>query len=385
MSGIHRFIGGAAMLLVAAIATGCAESQPAEIWIAGEKHAASGQRLAVLWRDGASVALPARAPGDDAFAIAIAIDGADVYAAGLSSELIGDARTDHPGYWKNATWNALPTLGGADAQVGGVVAQAGVPRVGGAVRDPATGLLVPGIWTDGPPGSFGIASGSGSFRFAPLPLPTDAQGGEVLSLRLVDGVLLAAGAFWRVPAPGAEAERVPTLWRNGIRGDFPLMAGATWALAMDVCVDQGVTYVVGHQYMGGLLTIPGYWRDGTWVELPRAAADLPGVARRCLARGGELVVVGSRVATVGPVWVGTGGYWRNGAWTTFSDPAHLDITMAMDVAELGADLLVPGAKVPGDTLTNSVGGYWRGAGWIALPMDPGEYGSVGNAIAVRAR
>ena len=374
--------------LIAIVGAGCSSPPAAEVWVAGEKHTASGQRLAVLWRNGAGTTLPSRSPGDDSFATAIAVDGSDVYAGGVSSETVGAAPVEHPGYWRNGAWVGLPTLGGTRATVNALVAQGGVLRVGGAVEDPATGFLLPGTWINGPPGISALGpvlptASSVPVGFAPLPLPADARGGELLSVRLVGGALLATGSFWRAPAPGVDPERVPVLWQDGIRRELPLASGAVGALAFDVCVDRGTTFVVGHQFLGGPLTAPGYWRDGTWVELPRAAANLPGLTSRCLVVAGELVVAGGRVATVGPVWVGTGGYWRNGAWTTFSDPTHLDITMAQDLAVDGGDLLVAGAKVPGDVLTHSVGGYWRGAAWVPLAIGPDEWGSVANALVVR--
>lgn len=142
--------------------------------------------------------------------------------------------------------------------------------------------------------------------------------------------------------------------------------------------------VVPHVYAAGnatvgLVTVPGYWLDGTWIELPTPSGTVYGEVKAIAAADGRLYAGGNYETADGSDY--EPAYWVDGAFTELPRlwPGKGGRVLALAVSD-GRAYAGGYAVSAADT---RIPGYWLDGTWHGLPSSqaPGT-GSAVTAIAV---
>ncbi len=142
--------------------------------------------------------------------------------------------------------------------------------------------------------------------------------------------------------------------------------------------------VVPHVYAAGnatvgLVTVPGYWLDGTWIGLPTPSGTVYGEVKAIAAADGRLYAGGNYETADGSDY--EPAYWVDGAFTELPRlwPGKGGRVLALAVS--GGRAYAGGYAV--SAADARIPGYWLDGTWHGLPSSqaPGT-GSAVTAIAV---
>jgi hypothetical protein len=194
---------------------------------------------------------------DYAWALSLAVSGADVYVAGYAAS---NGNVAPAGYWVNGTWTSLPLPAGS---VGAIIESIVVS--GSDVY--AAGFTTP---QSQPPGSSAYSGNPGYWlngSWVGLALPAGQTAGAVTSL-FVSGTDVYAGGF----SHNANAT-IPGYWLNGAWVGLAAPVGFDGGEVHSLVLSGGKVYAAGVSGVGDgtgyfSSTVPGYWLNGAWVGLP---------------------------------------------------------------------------------------------------------------------
>lgn len=119
-------------------------------------------------------------------------------------------------------------------------------------------------------------------------------------------------------ASNTQTTQIPVYWKNGAMTTLPL-AGAAYGTAQQMQFDSsGSMYVQGALYFpasgGYYYTTPGYWKNGTWVDLsmalPSSSTATSGGTNNFSQNGTDFYVTGWLVDPSSGAQVPV--YWKNG-------------------------------------------------------------------------
>lgn len=205
--------------------------------------------LAASWIDGVLMQLTPANPVNFSYVLTLDIDqNGHVYAGGFLDtnyyESV-DPGAHRPGYWVDGVWNELPMLDETQfSQVNSLQLSNGHVYAGGFsntnIND--SPISVPGYWLDGVWNS--------------LPVSDSKCSAVVNSISVSNNHIYAAGNDCYTPV----------YWIDGVSTALPNTEGYGVVNSLSVTDD-------GHVYAGGTISdsdsnsTPGYWLDGTWIEL----------------------------------------------------------------------------------------------------------------------
>ena len=141
---------------------------------------------------------------------------------------------------------------------------------------------------------------------------------------------------------------------------------------------SGVTIYAGGYYTNSSgVGVPGYWKNGNWVDLPSLGGYEAAVT--------SLVISGTDVYAAGWCWTGndsttqTPGYWLGGLWSVLGGPGSYG-AVTDSIALPPGDVFVGGYYFTKNSYgLVQVPGYWSKSGWVGLPTQS-IYGATVNAI-----
>lgn len=203
------------------------------------------------WLNGIWIGLPKLDNGDNAYShtvYSLFLDGADVYAGGVSSNSSG---VRIPGYWRNGVWHGLSRLSSNISRVRSIVVDGGVVYAAG-FSTTAAGRRVAGYWQNG--------------SWNPLQSLSEIQNSEVAAIDVQSGTIYAGGF-----STNSSGVSIAGYWMNGTWHALSDVASAVEAIK----VVDGIVYAGGQR--GG---VPGYWVNSQWNPLSSAGGIVRGLAFR---------------------------------------------------------------------------------------------------------
>ena len=117
----------------------------------------------------------------------------------------------------------------------------------------------------------------------------------------------------------------------------------------------------------------GYWLDGNWADLALPSGYDWGNVYSIVVSGNDLYLAGEIFPGYAP------GYWLNGTWNGLPTPPGSDVAQAYSLAVSGTDVYAAGWK---DSNGAALPGYWLNGTWVDLPLPSGSVGGLVESIVV---
>jgi hypothetical protein len=142
---------------------------------------------------------------------------------------------------------------------------------------------------------------------------------------------------------------------------------STWGANVDsISVSGSDVYVSGCITINSDLgpTVPGYWKNGTWVTLPYTTT---GEANSLLVSGTDVYAGGcnrlyNKTTGIGYLYA---GYWKNGIWSALPQ-LSAPLAAVSSIFVYGTDVYC-GGYIEGSNNV-AIPGYWKNSTWNALPV-----------------
>ncbi len=312
--------------------------------------------------------------------------GTDFYAAGWISD---SSSKNHAGYWKNGVWVGLSNGETTDAS------EVAYPREMTVVGEDvyvigtcnnAAGDSISGYWKNGAWTRLNNGLAGGSVK--------DVQIEDIL-VNGSDVYIVGESQKYVVGGSGDEILlSVPGYWKNGtwvglvngITGDNSVSASAYGLAIMGSDI-----YVVGKSSGSNSDSVvkPGYWKNGTWNSLDLAATASLDTLHEITIFGSDVYITGTLFelekgeGTEGDGGYDLPGYWKNGTWVGLKNGItgnNLADAKAYSVALDGSDVYVSGYSVPAENPKNKQAGYWKNETWVSVPNgETGDYSKHAEA------
>ena len=185
----------------------------------------------------------------------------------------------------------------------------------------------------------------------------------------------------------SSGREVPGYWKNGVWMELPAL-GAYPASVTSLVVSGTDIYAGGWCWSGSRSTTqaPGYWKNNVWTNCT-AECSQPMVT--------SLVISGSNVYALGYYWtksfyglVQAPGYWKDGDWVGLPTPSICGASVTSLIVS-GTDVYVGGSCSVTQVSSTSNSkrtvlvrrpGFWVNGTWTAL-ADPGYGGTVSSLTA----
>ena len=218
----------------------------------------------------------------------------------------------------------------------------------------------------------------------------------------IDGDIFVAGYLTKIVPRQVNASVVNGLsngvgqgiWRNGIWKALATPNGLQYVSLRQthpLQVNESGWYLLGSFVKKDTNElVPGYWKNGTWVELPKPV----GLTEKSTYLGNSMAVDGRDVYvslryTLGPDDVeGQQGYWKNEVWTALKT-GHSNYRLSGASFGQGQSLLVVGTDVylsesfavcsTSTTCSDEGAGYWKNQIWTTL-ANPGTLSFFAGSI-----
>ena len=178
---------------------------------------------------------------------------------------------------------------------------------------------------------------------------------------------------------------LPGYWLNGTWTDLALPSGMSEGQAEVITVAGSSVYVGGSVDTGNAVPIPGYWANGVWVGLVIPGGTAEAAVTTLSISNGDVYAGAAAPATYASLPAATTpayGYWFDGAWTTVAAPTSGQAAFGNLVASDG-DVLVAGAITQYlNGIPASVAyGYWVDGTWLAVAATGTWAGTAPLAVA----
>ncbi|WP_306600606.1 putative Ig domain-containing protein [Geothrix sp. 21YS21S-2] len=172
-----------------------------------------------------------------------------------------------------------------------------------------------------------------------------------------------AGCFMGLGSGDSGGGSMPGYWVDGTWFDLPLLEPGqdAWVTALAVSGRDRDVLAVGFCTRDAGGSVPGYWKNGTWVGLPVLNGGGDAQATAILVSGGDVYVAGLINGTSGVV---VPGYWKNEAWIGLTPLASDRNSLVVALATSGSEVLAAGYS--SDVNNVGVPGYWRNGVWRPL-------------------
>jgi hypothetical protein len=248
-----------------------------------------------------------------------------------------------PGYWKNGTWNELPSTLDRQTYLRDLIIDKSDIYACGIWYDPNNSKYVPGywknsIWTE---------------------LPTSEKGGEVNTIAIHNSIVFAAGHY--INSAGFQ---VPCYWENGIKTDLPNIYSSSGGTVNSIAFANDSVYFGGYSSNANPVRIPGYWKNGEWIELPSVSHQTQAAEIYSILIFDRDVYAGGYDFINGKI---TAGYWKNGTWVGLS-PATVDESKIYSMILSGNDIYATGSYIVAG-IPKPV--YWKNGVLVDLqPLSP---------------
>jgi len=161
--------------------------------------------------------------------------------------------------------------------------------------------------------------------------------------------------------------RVPGYWKNGTWVDLQMPAGAGEAFVNKLVLSGGDVYAAGNAVLAdtGVL-VAGYWHGFTWNPLP-SLDPTQSSAATCMVVSGTDVYVGGK--STQDVDLTVAGFWLNGNWNPLppADPTADPSSSIVKALELEDGTILAGGSSTGPQGVRIPGG-WNNGVWAPLPV-----------------
>lgn len=238
-----------------------------------------------------------------------------VYAGGFR---LGADGIKKPGYWRDGTWTQLQRIDETlDGEVSDLVAGADGGFLAVGTCDKGGGFDQAVFWKNGT-----TPQSLASIVVAGDPNWTQAR------------AVSFAGDNWYIAGSGGDEGGIERaiLWENGVPlrldSDDPLKPSRAMAVLV---TSAGGWYVAGRSENSSGLGLPGYWQDGTWVDLT-AASGIVDYTITSLALDDEGVVYAGGYGMEGAVRRGV--YWKDGTPTEETTKYNTEPSAVLDILPL---------------------------------------------------
>lgn len=125
--------------------------------------------------------------------------------------------------------------------------------------------------------------------------------------------------------------------------------------------------------------MPGYWKNGTWVELPLPSQCTGAAVYGIAVSGTNVYAIGKANAVIATIPV----YWLNGAPVTLPVLTAAGGGQVSSIALSGSDVYISGWCV--NSIGSPIPGYWLNGTWVGLALPTGpEYGGAVTSLVIQA-
>ena len=155
---------------------------------------------------------------------------------------------------------------------------------------------------------------------------------------------------------------IPGYWKNGTWTALPSADATKNYVATKTKTIGSDVYILGYQ--STLPTIPGYWKNGTWTALPVvSAANNGSPPNGILNVGSDIYITGAPLNSSN---IAIAGYWKNNVWTVLTPIDATKNSYAQGIATLAGDIYIAGYCTNSSNVL--VAGYWKNGTWNTLPV-----------------
>ncbi len=170
-----------------------------------------------------------------------------------------------------------------------------------------------------------------------------------------------------ISATNLDGSSIPGYWRDGTWVGLPLLSPEGLSVVTSLVVDgkDRDVYAGGFSYNSSGVDVPGYWKNGSWVGLPPLEDNLSAQVYSLVVSGGDVYASGlckDNIDTSVP------GYWKNGSWVGLPPLEGNRNAVVYALVVSGDDVYAGGYSSNSDDV--SVPGYWKNGTWVPLtPLD----------------
>jgi hypothetical protein len=252
-----------------------------DVYVTGADNNA-GVSVPVYWKNGTANSLPNS--GNICYPYGIAVNGGDVYIAGL--EYLSGSPSSNAKLWKNSIVTNLPS-NGTSAQAWSVTVSGTDVYVVGLEKDATSSVDYPILWKNGVRQILPNGGGGGAYSV------------------FVSGVDVYVSGFSGVP-PFTQ----PVYWKNGVMQVLP-STGPELGFAFSIFVSGTDVYAAGKDYNYATL-----WKNGIATHLTDGNKEAE--ANNVSVKGNNVYVVGNELSSI----AGSNRIiklWKNGTLNDITD------------------------------------------------------------------